>query len=82
MTTFFGLQLEEDNRRLSAISIGDEPIAVVDSDNDEGNFVMRKVGTPPFLQSTDFHDYRGNFNCGSSEAPDRKRGQKNEVSES
>ena len=33
---FFGLQLEEDNRRLSAISIGDEPIAVVDSDNDEG----------------------------------------------
>ena len=33
---FFGLQLEEDNRRLSAISIGDEAIAVVDSDNEEG----------------------------------------------
>ena len=62
---------------MSAISIGDEPIAVMDSDNDEGNFVMRKVGMPPFLQ-TDFHDYRG----GASEAPDRKRGQENEVSES
>lgn len=80
---------------MSGISLGDEGIAL-DSDNDEGkikispffilhneNFVMRlfvKVGIP-FLQRTDFHDYRVHGGA-TTKASNRKRGQKNEVSES